>query len=144
MFAEMLGMVCHKEYLDYGNQTVTAAPNHTNGQAFVVHLSGLKACFYWAEFTSDYLRAVRFSSLRDLKDFGTVKLCHTRALSLVDPDERVQFLEQFISVLRCIAAGDANVGYLPRDCKTPIHREIPFPDNASDHDDGNHAEEWQN
>jgi len=104
MFAEMLGMVCHKEYLEYGNQTVTARPNHTNGQAFVVHLTCLKACFYWAEFTSDYLRAIRFSSLIDLKNFGTVKLCHTRALSLVDPDERVQFLEQFISVLRCITA----------------------------------------
>jgi hypothetical protein len=42
--------------------------------------------------------------------------------NLIDPDARLQFLKDFIAVVRCLADGKAPIGYLRRDGRK-IHRK---------------------
>ena len=98
-------------------------------QVFVMNLSGVHACFYWAKFSPEYLRKVRFHNLSELKDIPEVLLRHSRPRLLVDPEQRDIFLEEFASVIRCVAGGYGKVGFVRRDVKTPIHRDL---NNAGD------------
>jgi len=43
---------------------------------------------------------------------------------LINPDSRDQFLREFISLIRCLGEGHANVGYLRQDLEdNPIHKQ---------------------
>ena len=94
-------------------------------------LSGVQVSFYWARFPSEYLKTVRLGSLSDLKKFRKIRLRHSKPRSLLDPKERNLFLEEFVSILRCVAEGYGKVGYLRRDKETVIHRDL---DHVGDED----------
>jgi hypothetical protein len=88
-----------------------------------MHLSGFDVSFYWAIFPTEYLRAVRNGSLRNRHDIGHVTIRHSEPRSLLKPDERDQVIAEFIALIRCIANGDGNVGFIRRDSDSPIHRK---------------------
>ena len=48
-------------------------------------------------------------------------LHHTASANLFDPDSRLRFLKDFIAVVRCLADGNAPIGYLRRN-GGKIHR----------------------
>lgn len=62
IFAEMLGMVCHREYFDdetkEGPQTVDDLLKGSYWQGIVVHVDGCSMAFYWARFDAEYLSRV--------------------------------------------------------------------------------------
>lgn len=56
-----------------------------------------------------------------LKFKNPLPLHHTAPCNLIDPDARLHFLKDFIAIVRCLADGDAPIGYLRRD-GGKIHR----------------------
>ena len=125
ILAEMLGLVCHQEYIACGDQMVpTFLRDKTHEQLFVIQIAGLDVSIWWAEFPSRYLDTIRNHNLRDLKNLAKVILRHTRPQSLLVPDERDRFLRDYVSVVHFVASGYSNVGFLRRDGETPIHRDI--------------------
>jgi hypothetical protein len=50
-----------------------------------------------------------------------IKLNHTRLFNLFVAEDRTKFIEEFVALLRFVAAGEANVGPLRRDSEV-IHR----------------------
>lgn len=50
-----------------------------------------------------------------------VKLNHTRRYNLFNTADRTDFIKEFIALLRYIAAGEANIGFLGKKCRE-IHR----------------------
>ena len=98
-------------------------------------LSGFKVSFFWARFSSEYLQTVRDGKLSDLAkltDFNKnerIQLCHSQPQSLLDPNERDLFLGEFVSIVRCVTEGYANVSYLRRHENTAIYRDL---DNNND------------
>jgi len=105
-------------------------------KVFVIHIDGLSASSYWAEFPVQYLDTVRNRNLADLKDLPKVTLHHTRPKSLIDPDQRDCFLREFVAIIRCIADGNANVGFLRRDLlRNPLHRDTPNSGLSTESDD---------
>jgi hypothetical protein len=86
-------------------------------------MSGFDVSFYWIIFPTAYLRAVRTTNLSDLKDVGNITLRHSKPLSLINPNDRDRFIGEFIAIIRCIADGHGNVGYLRRDPSSAIHRK---------------------
>jgi hypothetical protein len=93
-------------------------------KAFVIQIAGLNASIYWAEFPKRYLEIIRFGNLSELKDFPKIPLHHTQPMSLIHHEQRNLFLYDFIVLLRFIVDGKGNVGFLRRDCRTPIHRDV--------------------
>jgi hypothetical protein len=98
--------------------------NHTYKKVFVMHLSGVKVSFYWAEFPKNYLQIVREKNLDELRHIPKIILHHTQSRSLIIPDERDQFIKEFLSIIRCLADGYGRIGYLRRDADSPIHRYV--------------------
>jgi len=45
---------------------------------------------------------------------------------LLDPKEQEYFLEEFVSIVCCVAEGYGKVGYLRRGKVTPIHRNLDY------------------
>lgn len=62
-----------------------------------------------------------------------VPLYHTAPCNLLDPDDRLQFCQDFIAVLRCLADGNASVGYLRRDGEN-MHKNSEGKDEERDED----------
>jgi len=58
-------------------------------------------------------------SLNDRKD--KVMLNHTRVYNLFNSIDRTEFIRKFVALLRFVAAGEAKVGCLRKDCSA-IHR----------------------
>jgi hypothetical protein len=102
-----------------------------------MNLLGVKVSFYWAKFPSEYLRTVRLGSLSDLKKCSRITLHHSKPRSLLDPMERNDFLEEFVSIIRCVAEGYGKVGYLRRDKDTSIHRVL---DNVGNDDNDTYSD----
>jgi len=125
MLAEMLGLVCHREYFaDYPDQMVkmTSINRCPYTQVFVMHLSGVKVSFYWAVFPTEYLQTVRLKNLCDVQKLAKVTLHHTQPRSLINPKERDEFIKEFLSIVRCLADGEGRIGFLRSDKKSPIHK----------------------
>jgi hypothetical protein len=61
-----------------------------------------------------------------------VNLYHTAPCDLLDPDNRLQFCKEFIAVVRCLADGNASIGYLRKDGETI--REWEGKDEEKDED----------
>ena len=89
-----------------------------------MNVSGLKVSFYWAKFSPEYLTTIRFKGLDELKKFPYFTLHHSKPRSLLDPQERDYLLEEFVSIIRCVAEGYGKVGFLRRDKHTPVHRDL--------------------
>jgi hypothetical protein len=86
-----------------------------------MNISGIHACFYWAEFPPAYLETVRKRNLSDLKDEDTIQLNRTQSRDLTDTDDRKIFIQEFIGLVLCLADGHAMVGHLRRDPDSRIH-----------------------
>ena len=77
---------------------------------------------YWATFPSDYLNIVRDVDINLLKNREEkIKLNHTRRYNLLNNMDRTEFIKEFVALLRFVAAGEANVGFL-RKYGVEIHR----------------------
>jgi hypothetical protein len=89
----------------------------------VVHFDGIQTEVYWAQFPPSYLRTLRDVNIDSLHlRPKKVELHHTRRYNLMLLDQRTEFIKQFVALLRFIAAGEANVGYLSRKAGGAIHR----------------------
>ena len=63
-------------------------------------------------------------NLRDLEGKpkeDRIKLKHSRIYNLVNNTDRTEFIKEFIALVRFIAAGEANVGFLGK-TREEIHR----------------------
>ena len=126
ILAEMLGTVCHPEYYQSGHdQTVSF---HyilmLMIKGIVVHFDGFHVSVYFAIFPAQYLRTVRDINLNDLEGKPKeerIKLNHSRIYNLVNSIDRTEFIKEFIALIRFIAAGEANVGFLGK-TREEIHR----------------------
>lgn len=77
---------------------------------------------YFAKFPAEYLRVLRDIDLNILENRkDKVKLHHTKRYNLFNTVDRTDFIKEFIALLRYIAAGEANIGFLGKKCKE-IHR----------------------
>ena len=89
-----------------------------------MHFDGFYASVYFAVFPAQYLRTVRDINLNDLKEIpknDRIKLNHTRIYNLVNNVDRTEFIKEFIALVRFIAAGEANMGFLGK-IREEIHR----------------------
>ena len=121
----MLGLVCHQEYIAYGDQMVfTFLGGKTHRQVFIIQIVGLDVSIWWAEFPSRYLNIIQNYNLHNLNNLPKVILHHTRLQSLLVPDEWDRFLQDYISVVHLVASGYSNIGFLHHNRETPIHRDI--------------------
>jgi hypothetical protein len=91
----------------------------------VVHFSGFHASVYYATFPSEYLSIIQNEGVCMLKSKykDPFRLHHTALCNLMDADARLQFLKDFIAVVRCLADGNAPIGYLRKD-GGKIHRKL--------------------
>ena len=124
MLAEMLSMVCHPEYFlrPPRDQTVDSCEIFANLEGIVVHFDGFHACVYFATFPSEYLETLRNEDIGILRHRQPkIKLNHTRLYNLFMTDDRTEFIEEFVALLRFVAAGEAKVGHLRKDSEV-IHR----------------------
>ena len=90
----------------------------------MVHLSGLHVSFYWARFPAQYLATIRNHDLTDLRNIPSLTLHHSKPRSLIDPEERDSFLQEFVAIICYVAGGYSQIGYFRRDLDTPIHRDV--------------------
>jgi hypothetical protein len=99
----------------------------------VVHFSGFHASIYYATFPSEYLFTIQRDGINALKSKfkNPIPLHHTQPCNLIDADARLRFLKDFIAVVRCLADGNAPVGYLRRD-GGKIHRNVDIEDGNKD------------
>jgi len=67
------------------------------------------------------LRDIDVDSLSSRKP--KIRLCHTRPYNLMNTEDRTDFIKEFVALLRFVAAGEASVGYLRKDCRA-IHRIV--------------------
>jgi hypothetical protein len=90
-----------------------------------VHFSGFHASIYYAIFPSEYLSTIQQEGINALKSKfkDPLRLHHTEPCNLIDADARLQFLQDFIGIVRCLADGNAPIGYLRRD-GGKIHRKV--------------------
>ena len=87
-----------------------------------MHFDGFQVSVYWATFPSEYLRTIRDVDINLLKHrIEKITLNHTRRYSLLDTENRTEFIKEFVALLRFVAAGEANVGFLRKD-GLDIHR----------------------
>jgi len=87
-----------------------------------VHFDGFQTAVYFAKFPSNYLRILREVNIDSLNNLGyNIKLCHTRLYNLFNTFDRTEFIWEFVALLRFVASGEANVGFLRNDDPT-IHR----------------------
>ena len=68
----------------------------------------------------EYLRTIRDVDVNLLKN-RKEKLNHSRRYSLLDTKDRTDFIKEFVALLRFLAAGEANIGFLRKD-GVDIHR----------------------
>lgn len=90
-----------------------------------MHFSGFYASIYFASFPSEYLSTIQHEGINALptKYEAPLTLHHTVPCNLIDPDARLKFLKDLIAVVRCLADGNAPIGYLRRDGEK-IHRRL--------------------
>jgi hypothetical protein len=87
-----------------------------------VHFDGFYVSVYFAAFPAEYLRCLRdinIDELRNRKD--KIQLHHTRLYNLFNTSDRTEFIKEFVALVRFVAAGEANMGFLGKNC-SEIHR----------------------
>jgi hypothetical protein len=104
---------------------------------------------YFAKFPAEYLRSLRDVDINRLQHrTEKIKLHHTRLYNLCNTMDRTEFIKEFVALIRFVAAGEANIGYLGKNC-SGIHRT----DSQVDQDErlrppqeemnGNEEEMWR-
>jgi hypothetical protein len=58
-------------------------------------------------------------------------LHHTMPCNLIDPGARLQFLKDFIAIVKCLADGNAPIGYLRREGRK-IHQQTEDEDEGEE------------
>ena len=97
-----------------------------------MHFDGFQVSVYWATFPSEYLRTIRDIDVNLLENRKEkIKLHHSRRYSLLNTNDRTDFIKEFVALLRFVAAGEVNVGYLRKD-GVEIHRTA---DGVADEDE---------
>src|SRR5438046_10063958 len=77
---------------------------------------------FFATFSAEYLHILRDVNVGLLQSMPEkVQLYHTVTWNLCRADSRTEFIEQFVALLRFVAAGEANIGFLGK-YRTSIHR----------------------
>jgi len=95
--------------------------NYVDIKAFVMQLVGLTVRFFWAKFPEQYIKTLRLQPIEELKKEPLITLCHTEAHHLSIPTERDQFIQEFLAIVRCIAAGKVNVGLVRSGPDSAMH-----------------------
>ena len=108
-----------------------------------MHFDGFFASVYWATFPRDYLHTIRNVNVDDVAKWNPkIKLCHTQPYNLFQAEARTEFIQEFVALVRFVAAGEAKVAHLRKGGRV-IHRsksdvEEPVlrpPQQALDRDD---------
>ena len=87
-----------------------------------MHFDGFHVSVYWTAFPLEYLHTIRDVDINLLKERKEkIKFNHSRRYSLLDTQDRTDFIKEFVALLRFVAAGEANVGFLRKD-GMDIHR----------------------
>jgi hypothetical protein len=87
-----------------------------------VHFDGFHASIFFATFSAEYLRTLRDVNVGFLQNMPEkVQLYHTITWNLCHADSRTEFIKQFVALVRFVAAGEANIGFLGK-YRTSIHR----------------------
>lgn len=87
-----------------------------------MHFDGFHASIFFATFSAEYLRTLRDVNVGFLQNMPEkVQLYHTVTWNLCRADSRTEFIEQFVALVRFVAAGEANIGFLGKH-RTSIHR----------------------
>ena len=90
-----------------------------DGKGIVVHFDGSYVSVYLVNFPSEYLDTLRNRDISTRKP--KLKLNYTRRYNLFQTTDHTEFIREFVTLLRFVAAGKANVGHLRRDSEV-IHR----------------------
>ena len=99
-----------------------------------MHFDGFYVSVYWATFPSEYLQTIRDIDINLMeKREEKIKLNHSQRYNLLDTKDRTDFIKEFVALLRFIAAGEANVGFLRKD-GVEIHRTTDG-DSAEEEDE---------
>jgi hypothetical protein len=77
---------------------------------------------YFAAFPAEYLRCLRDININTLEHrTEKIKLHHTRLYNLFNTFDRTEFIKEFVALIRFVAAGEANIGFVGKNCPE-IHR----------------------
>lgn len=136
ILAEMLGMVCHQEYIDYDQDQTVRTHLHflycrADSQAFVIHFDGFKAAIYFATFSAKYLRTIRSTDLAIVQKWDKTSLNRTKLYDLYDADDRTDFIRELVALLRFVSCDEANIGHLRKN-GTQIHRMMGKTEEVED------------
>ena len=92
-----------------------------------MHFDGFNVSVYFAAFPAEYLRCLRDVNIDALeRREEKIKLHHTRLYNLFNTFDRTEFIKEFVALIRFVAAGEANIGFLGKNC-----HEIHPMDNRS-------------
>lgn len=97
-----------------------------------MHFDGFYVSVYFATFSATYLQTLRdidIDVLRSWKD--KVRLNHTRLYNLFNTADRTEFIKEFVALLRFVASGEANIGFLGRN-NSEVHRTTNDPGEVKD------------
>lgn len=87
-----------------------------------MHFDGFCVAVYFAAFPAEYLRCLRDDNIDSLFNRkNKMQLHHTRLYNLFNTLDRTEFIREFVALIRFVAAGEANIGFLGRNC-VEIHR----------------------
>ena len=86
-----------------------------------MHFDGFYTSIYFARFPASYLRTLRDVNIDLLRSQSKIKMHHTRRYNLLHTTDRTEFIKDFIALVRFIALGEANIGFLGRNSQD-IHR----------------------
>lgn len=99
IFAEMLGAVCHPEFFDY-----------TDLEAFVIYIQHTTFQLYHCYFPRAYLHELYHHGEPTTSD-GVV-LNKSKEYDFRNVDERGEWFDVFVALIRYLLSGESKVGYL--------------------------------
>ena len=119
-------MVCHPEYYKTGQDQTVQALEHLlfplTTQSVVVHFDGFHVSIYFATFPAQHLKIIRDIDVNALqRQKEKIMLNHTRRYNLFNSVDRTDFIKEFIALVRFVAGGEANIGFLGKN-RPEIHR----------------------
>ena len=100
IFAEMLGAVCHPEFFD-----------HTSLEAYVIYIQHTSFQLYHCKFTQSYLHELYNDGKLDPLSEGVV-LNRTKAYDFCKVNERGEWFDMFVALIRYLLSGESTVGFL--------------------------------
>ena len=87
-----------------------------------MHFDGFYVSIYFATFSAQHLRTIRDIDVNVIQvREDKITLHHTRRYNLFNAADRTDFIREFVALVRSVAAGEANVGFLGKN-RPEIHR----------------------